>query len=119
VATRYWERTWQERGQALELAYGETHPPGMVTSFSWNERPFRCPGACALCFPLAFEVRDPIRHRRDYWLYVTMGLSQPTSKWEVQEARAAGESHSGFGLECAMISPTQTDWATDALSTVS
>lgn len=33
----FWERIWEERGDALQLAYGDTSPPETVSSFSWHE----------------------------------------------------------------------------------
>jgi Suppressor of fused protein (SUFU) len=111
----FWERTWQERGDALTLAYGETSPADTVVSFSWTERPLRCPGACALCFPPIRESRDPTRQRRDDWLYVTMGLSQPLNKEQVKDERAAGKSYSAYGIEFAFVVPTEEKWHSDAL----
>ena len=111
----FWEHTWQERADAIKLAYGETLPADMVKSFSWSDNPFRCPGACALCFPPIAECRDPVRHRRDDWLYLTMGLSQPHDKKQVERERAASKSYSAFGMEFAFIVPQQADWPAEAL----
>ena len=111
----FWERTWQERGDAIKLAYGETSPKDTVESFSWEDDPFRCPGACALCLPPIPEGRDPIRHRRDDWLYLTMGLSQPLDKNEVKRRKAAGDSYSNFGIEFAFVVPEEAKWPMEAL----
>jgi hypothetical protein len=111
----FWERTWQERADAIRLAYGDTSPADTVISFSWKDDPLRCPGACALCFPPIPESRDPVRRRRDDWLYLTMGLSQPLDKKQVEQERAAGKSYSAFGLEFAFVVPNRTEWPPEAL----
>src|SRR5262245_45033164 len=111
----FWERTWQERTDAIKLAYGETYPADTVVSFSWTERPLRRPGACALCFAPIGESRDPIRHRRDDWLYLTMGLSQPLDKDEVPRDKAEGKSYSAFGIEFAFVVPDEAQWPSEAL----
>jgi len=87
----FWKRTWQERSDILKLAYGDTSPPETVISFSWRDR-IRCPGACALALPPVEASRDPVRHRRDDWLYLTMGLSQPVDLEQLQAEREAGKS---------------------------
>jgi hypothetical protein len=110
----FWERTWEERGDVLKLAYGDTSPPETVVSFSWRDR-IRCPGACALPLPPIEASRDPIRHRRDDWLYLTMGLSQPLDRKQVKAEREAGKSYSSYGFELGFIVPDQCDWPADAL----
>ena len=110
----FFERTWEERGDALKLAFGETSPPEMVISFSWPDR-IRCPGSCALVFPPIRESRDPVRHQRDDWLYLTMGLSQPVDREQVKAERKAGKSYSSHGFELGFIVPAECAWAADGL----
>jgi hypothetical protein len=78
----FWERTWKERSEAVNLAFGETDPMRMVVSFSWRDR-IRLPGACALQFPPIEARRDPMRYQRVDWLYLSLGLSQPLDKAEM------------------------------------
>jgi len=111
----FWERTWQERADVVTLAYGPTSPPDTVISFSWTDDPLRCPGACALRFPPIHESRYPIRHRRDDWLYLTMGLSQPLDKEQVENEKTAGKSYSAYGIEFAFVVPTEESWPSEAL----
>jgi hypothetical protein len=94
----FWERTWQERGDEIRRFFGETEPPGMVVSYSWRDR-IRLPGACALQLPPVEESRDPMRHRRDEWLYLTLGLSQPLNRAQMEAERAVGKSYSARGFE--------------------
>jgi hypothetical protein len=110
----FWESTWRERGDAVKLAYGETSPPATVISFTWRDR-VRCPGACALPLPPIEASRDPIRHRRDDWLYLTMGLSQPLDRKQVKAEREAGKSYSSYGFELGFIVPDRCEWPADAL----
>lgn len=111
---RWWERTWRERMEAYELAFGATEPPGMVTSYSWDE-PFRLPSACALTYPRAEATQSPSRPARDHWLYVTQGLSQPGDPEEVKAARAAGNDYSGYGVEFAVLTEQKCRWSLDVL----
>jgi suppressor of fused protein SUFU len=114
VAMGFWERTWQERHDEIHRAFGDTFPPKTVVSFSWKDR-IRCPGGCALHLPPIEASRDPLRHRRDDWLYLTMGLSQPLDEKQVETERAAGKSYSSFGFEFAFVTPNECTWATQAL----
>jgi hypothetical protein len=76
----WWSQTWEERGAAVRRELGETEPPGCVTSFSWDDPGQAVPGACAMSFPP--------RGRRDCWLYLSLGITQPVeegaarSDWE-------------------------------------
>lgn len=110
----FWERTWRERGEAIELAFGETSPPKTVFSFSWTDR-IRCPGACALRFPPIRPSTDPHRHGRADWLYMTMGLSQPLDREQVMCERDSGRSYSAYGIEFALVVPEACSWAPIAL----
>lgn len=110
----FWERTWLERSEAVGLAFGETSPPGIVHSFSWPNR-IRCPGACALAFPPIAASRDPIRHARQDWLYLTLGLSQPLDREQVEREREAGRSYSSYGIEFAFVVEEESSWAPSAL----
>lgn len=110
----FWERTWRERADAIKLAYGDSWPPESVTSFSWRDR-IRCPGACALALPPIEGSRDPLRHRRDDWLYLTMGLSQPLDQGQLDAERKAGKSYSARGFELGFLTPDRCDWPSKAL----
>jgi hypothetical protein len=110
----FWERTWKERSEAVNVAFGETDPMGMVVSFSWRDR-IRLPGACALQFPPVEARRDPERHRRDDWLYLSLGLSQPLDKAEMEAVRAAGRSSSARGIELGFLTEKKSAWPPDAL----
>ena len=110
----FWERTWRERSEAVRRAYGETDPPETVCAFSWQDR-IRCPGACALALPPVQSSRDPVRHGREHWLYLTLGLSQPLDERQVQAERAAGRKYSALGIEFAFVTTAKSPWANDAL----
>src|SRR5688572_21796548 len=103
----FWERTWRERSAEIERLFGKTEPPDTVTAFHHRES-FLCPGACALTFPPREESRDPPRHRRDDWLYLSLGLSQPLDRKQVDKARAAGSASSGYGIEFAFVTREQS-----------
>lgn len=109
----FWERTWNERGDEIRRAFGDTWPPGIVHAFSWDN--IRCPGACAMTLPPIEQSRDPLRHRRDHWLYLTLGLSQPLDEQEFLQGRAAGKAFSRFGVEFAFLTESQATWPIDAL----
>lgn len=88
-----WLEQWEERGRAVRAVFGETDPPGKVTSFSWKD--FVLPGACAMTFPP--------RPGRMHYTHMTLGLSQqradtPTYRWEY-----------------AVNTITANDWASDLL----
>lgn len=110
----FWERTWAERSEAVGLAFGGTAPPGEVYSFSWEDE-IRCPGACAIAFPPVGASRDPIRHERPDWLYLTLGLSQPLDREQVERERAAGKSYSSHGIEFAFVVERESSLALFAL----
>jgi hypothetical protein len=110
----FWERTWQERADAIKLAYGDTEPPDSVYSFSLTDR-LLCPGACALALPPCLASRDPRRHPRTDWLYLTMGLSQPLDKEQLQAERATGRSYSAHGFELGFVVPDRATWPIHAL----
>lgn len=110
----FWERTWQERSDVLTATFGETEPPGMVTSFSWQDR-IRCPGACAITFPPVERRRDPIRHARNDWLNVSQGLSQPADKKVVEFAHSQSNPWSGLGYEMGILTPKVSRWPVSAL----
>jgi len=110
----FWERTWRERSDVIQLAYGDTWPPETVTPFSWSDR-IRCPGACALSLPPIDGSRDPRRHRRDDWLYLSLGLSQPIDEKQRETERAAGKRYSAFGMEIALITQAKSEWPKRAL----
>lgn len=109
----FWERTWQERRDEIYRAYGDTWPPDTVHAFSWDD--IRCPGACALALPPLEQSREPVRHRREDWLYLSLGLSQPIDKKQFQAEREAGKQYSAFGLEFAFLTPKESPWAIEAL----
>jgi len=110
----FWERTWQERSDAIKLAYGDTEPPDSVHPFSLTDR-LLCPGACALALPPRPASRDPRRHSRADWLYLTMGLSQPSDKEQHHADRTAGRQYSAHGFELGFVVPEPANWPVDAL----
>lgn len=110
----FWERTWTERNDALRRVFGDTWPSETVTAFSWSDR-IRCPGACALTLPPSLGSHDSAPPRRDDWLYLSVGLSQPLDQRQADDARVAGESASAYGIEFALLTPTEVNWATSAL----
>ena len=110
----FWERSWKERSEAIKLAFGDTYPPETVAAYSWKDR-IRLPGACSLQLPPIDARRDPVRHQRDDWLYLTMGLSQPLDKAEVKAQRDAGESCSARGFELGFLTENKSSWPSDAL----
>jgi hypothetical protein len=111
----FWERTWQERGDEVRRRFGPTDPPDYVVSFSWKD--VRLPGACALIFPPVLETGDPrgAWHRRDHWLYLTLGLTQPLDKKQVERERRAGKQYSSYGFELGVLTADRADWPAQAL----
>ncbi len=103
----WWQRTWQERHDAIEDALGPIESE--VASFSWPS--IRVPGACALTLP-PVDVGSLCRPE---WLYLSMGMSQPLSTAEDQERRAKREAHSGFGYEFALLADRAAPWAPELL----
>ena len=61
------------------------------------------------------ESRDPTRHRRDDWLYLTMGLSQPLDQKQLDAERKAGKLYSSYGIELGFIVPKESNWPSEAL----
>jgi hypothetical protein len=110
----FWERTWKERNDVIRHAFGETEPPGTVVSYSWKDR-IRLPGVCALQLPPVEEAGDPVRHARDEWLYLTVGLSQPLDAEQARIERAAGKKYSARGIELALLTESHSHWAFEAL----
>jgi hypothetical protein len=53
----------------------------------------------------------PTEHRRS-WVYVTSGTSNP---WELEPADYGGSEFSGIGTELVLETPSQSDWAVQAL----
>jgi hypothetical protein len=98
----WWERTFKEREETLRDTFGISDPPGWVHSFSWTDFDDMIPGACALAFPP--------QGRRDHWLYLSHGLTQPECK---SEAKASEKS--GYGYEFALITRERCEWPIDAL----
>ena len=74
------------------------------------------PGACALPLPPIEESAPILRYRRDDWLYLTMGLSQPLDRKQVKAEREAGKTYSSYGIELGFIVPDRCDWPADALT---
>lgn len=111
----FWERTWEERGEELRRRFGPTDPPDTVVSFSWDD--IRLPGACALVFPPVHEASDPRGpwHKRDHWLYLTLGLTQPLNRKQVEQERQAGKQYSSYGFELGIVTHERCDWPTEAL----
>jgi hypothetical protein len=75
----------------------------------------RLPGACALAFPPIEGGRDPAPHRREDWLHVSLGLSQPIDRKQVEEERRAGKVYSARGFELAFVTQEHSLWAVNAL----
>ncbi|MEM7264220.1 MAG: suppressor of fused domain protein [Planctomycetota bacterium] len=102
----FWERTWRERQDTLEEAFGTPEPN--VAAFSWNDD-IRLPGSCAVKF------RPSTERGRNSWLWVTMGLSQPLSEEQIEEERKAGKEYSARGYELAIQTPGEETWPANAL----
>ena len=101
---QWWEEKWKEREDILRSVFGETYPPGMVTSFFWDDFDSMVPGGCALVFP----PRTPFREN---WLVITHGLTQPLSAKEV----AGVDMPSGYGYEFGFLANDNPAWAPEAL----
>jgi hypothetical protein len=99
----WWEKSFNEREDLLRERFGETDPPGYVSSFTWADPRLIIPGACALCFP-------PQREDRQHWLYLSHGLTQP---WDPQ-APIPGR-WSGYGCEFGIVTRDKGPWAVDIL----
>jgi hypothetical protein len=98
----WWETTFKEREDTLRETFGITDPPAWVHSFSWTDFDDVIPGACALVFPP--------QGRRDQWLYLSHGLTQPGSP---SEAKVSEKS--GYGYELALTTRERWEWPIDAL----
>ena len=111
----FWERTWKEREEEVRRRFGPTDPPDSVVSFSWND--LRLPGGCALVFPPVHDTSGPngAWYRRNHWLYVTLGLTQPLNKEQVKKERKAGKTYSSYGFELGILTDQKCDWPTKAL----
>lgn len=109
----WWEQTFDERSAAFILAFGDTEPSNTVISFSWDFP--RIPGACALEFPTIEKQSNPPRERRDDWLFVTQGLSQPFSKEEMAAKKQSGSSFSARGFEFGLLLKSHAKWASTLL----
>jgi hypothetical protein len=100
----WWERVWGERHQLLTTVFGETSPPGMVVSFSWDDFNLMIPGACAMEFP-------PSGAGRPEWLTISHGLSQP-----LQPAKkSSSPGVSGYGYEFGFLTRSKESWCSGAL----
>ena len=110
----YWERTFRERNEIIFAAYGDTEPSGYVQAFSWSDR-IRLPGACSVSFPPIHKTSNPPRHARDEWLHLSIGLSQPLDKKQVDQDRAAGKAYSSHGFEFGILTDTKASWPSDLL----
>jgi hypothetical protein len=111
----FWGRTWKEREDEVRRLFGDTEPPGYVTSYSWDD--LRLPGGCALAFPPVADNSD-LRgawHKRDHWLHLSLGLTQPLSKKHFLEGKQAGKEYSSFGFEFGILTDEKADWAFETL----
>lgn len=68
----WWEKAWIERNMSVQMALGQTSPPGNVHSFSWDDLDLVIPGACAMSFAP--------NTRRASWMTISLGLTQPLDK---------------------------------------
>ena len=100
----FWARTWQERSDEIEARLGAALD--QVVSFSWKPRS-RVPGACALTLPPCDGEGRP---RRSEWLFLTLGMSQPSGSDEVRERRTSGAFHSGHGYELGVLTQDAATW---------
>lgn len=120
----WWERTFRERQQSIEDAFGPSHPPGsppnhvVALDLSWpTESPdLVIPGACAQVFPPNPPAERATAPQTD-WLYLTSGLSQPMARGEpwgrVGTVRAdLGDRLSAYGAEFGLLLPEPAEWAT-------
>jgi hypothetical protein len=109
------ERTWKEREEEVRRRFGPTDPPNWVHSFSWND--IRLPGGCALVLPPVERSNNPLGawHERSHWLYLTLGLTQPSTKKQMQDERDAGRQYSSFGFELGILTDEKCAWPIQAL----
>lgn len=99
----WWQAAWREREGLLKEKFGETSPPGVVTSFDWDDIDLRIPGACALHFP-------PDGSSRSQWLTMSHGLTQP-----IEPAVVDPDTVSGYGYEFGFLTAEKHAWCADAL----
>ena len=120
---QWWERVWSEREDALDAAFGRSHPPGSaegnVLAFAGcGAGDFRMliPGACAHVYPPVPDGGVGLIAPRADWLYATVGLSQPRGpEDEPWDDPARGPNLSGTGVEFALRVAEPCDWAPDLL----
>ena len=89
-----WSQLWTERGNAVRTVLGDTTPPQQVVPFHWRTPVL--PGACALTFGPTSS--------RPYWLYMTLGLTQPREN-----------SDCAVDWEFCVKTPSQAHWAVQLL----
>jgi hypothetical protein len=88
----WWRNTWNERQTAIKNYFGETEPPGIVTTFNWTDPLLTIPGACVFSFPRK-------NHSAYQYIHVTLGQTQPESPNEKAQK-----------YEFALYSPTNVQW---------
>jgi hypothetical protein len=112
----WWETTWRERENAIQEAFGPSHPvdapQGYVNSPDLMESGL--PGACVYTFRPFAETHGS-RELRDYWMYVTHGLTQFLSRSDMAAERAKGNRLSRSGFEFAMLFDEPVYWVTGLL----
>lgn len=95
----WWEKTWREREELFKQLFGETSPPGQVSSFQWDDLELMIPGGCAMTFP-------PQLPDRPRWLTISHGLTQPLEPNEKNDP----ESASGYGYEFGFLTYSSQPW---------
>lgn len=106
----WWERTFAAREDELDSFFGPSHPPdaaeGDVLAFDRcgsGEYEILIPSGCAHVCPPNPARGDREIERRN-WLYVTVGLSQPSDPDERPwDDESRGRKLSGRGVEFAVI----------------
>lgn len=104
----WYEVAFRAREEALAALFGPTSPPDQVIKSDDEGWEMTIPGFAFLQFPPSSE--------RDYWLYVSDGLSQPQSQQDFDKG-SRGKT-TGFGVEFAISTPAEETWPITMLDLV-
>jgi hypothetical protein len=100
---------WREREKCLTEAYGESLPPGAPPGTVIGLPPElqavdKIPGGSVYMFPPKPEAKRP------FWIFATLGLSQPQKRDDVKPFDEANPAPSRLGLEVGFAVKEPANW---------